>query len=60
MISMITKLTEFISKSYRVWQITRKPTGDEFKLVSKASALGILIIGFIGFAVAALFKLIVK
>jgi len=58
--AIFTKLAEFVAKSYRVWQITRKPTKDEFKLVSKASALGILIIGFIGFAVAALFKLFFK
>jgi len=54
---MIAKLKDFTSQCYRVWQVTRKPTSSEFKLVSKASALGILAIGFIGFAIAALFKL---
>jgi protein translocase SEC61 complex gamma subunit len=44
----------------RVWQITRKPTNEEFKVVSQASALGMLIIGFIGFAIAAIFKVTFK
>lgn len=57
---MMTKLKDFISQCYRVWQVTRKPTSAEFKLVSKASALGILVVGFIGFAIAALFKLFFK
>jgi protein transport protein SEC61 subunit gamma-like protein len=57
---MISKLKDFISQCYRVWQVTRKPNSAEFKLVSKASALGILAVGFIGFVVAALFKLFFK
>jgi len=57
---MISKLTDFISQCVRVWQITRKPTKDEFKIVSQASALGIILIGFIGFAIAAIFKILIK
>jgi len=60
MLSLITKLKDFISQSSRVWQITRKPTGAEFKVVAQASALGLLLIGFVGFVVAAVFKLLFK
>jgi protein transport protein SEC61 subunit gamma-like protein len=57
---MLSKLKDFISQCARVWQITRKPTNEEFKVVSQASALGMLIIGLIGFAVAALIKVTFK
>ena len=57
---MLSKLTDFISQCTRVWQITRKPTNAEFKIVSQASALGMLFIGLLGFAVAAVFKLLLK
>ena len=38
-------------KYIRVWRILRKPTMQEFKSISKISAIGILIIGAIGFLV---------
>ena len=57
---MLSKLGDFVSQCMRVWQITRKPTNEEFKVVSQASALGMLIIGFIGFAVAAIIKVTFK
>ncbi len=45
------KLKSFIAQSVRVWRILKKPTGDEFKLVSKISALGILVLGLLGFLI---------
>ena len=35
----------------RLMKMTRRPTREEFIQVSKVSALGILIIGMIGFAI---------
>lgn len=35
----------------RVWLVTKKPNMQEFKTVVKVSALGILIIGLIGFLI---------
>jgi protein transport protein SEC61 subunit gamma and related proteins len=49
---IIEKLTSFILQSKRVWHVLRKPTGAEFSTIAKVSALGILIIGAIGFAIA--------
>jgi len=49
---VISSLKSFISQCARVWTITKKPTSEEFKLVSKASAIGVLIIGLLGFLVA--------
>ena len=42
----------FVSQSKRVWHVLKKPSGEEFKLVAKVSAIGILIIGFIGFVIS--------
>jgi protein translocase SEC61 complex gamma subunit len=40
----------------RVWRLLKRPTMQEFKIISKVSALGLLIIGAVGF----LFSLVVK
>lgn len=53
-----TKLKSFFIQSKRVWHILRKPTNEEFKSIAKISALGILIIGVIGFIVADIIKLL--
>ncbi len=41
----------FLKESKRVFQITRKPTVSEFKTIFKATGLGIIIIGTIGFII---------
>jgi protein translocase SEC61 complex gamma subunit len=55
---MLQKLKSFIIQSKRVWHILRKPTGKEFKSISKIAALGILIIGAIGFIIGDAIKFI--
>jgi protein transport protein SEC61 subunit gamma-like protein len=52
-----TRVKSFLLQCKRVWLILRKPDGSEFKAVSKISALGLLVIGAIGFLVADLIKL---
>jgi len=46
----------FYHKCVRVWHVMRKPTRKEFEQVAKVSALGILIIGVIGFLISSLMK----
>tara|TARA_Y100000310_G_C20258159_1_gene612338 strand:+ start:134 stop:307 length:174 start_codon:yes stop_codon:yes gene_type:complete len=48
---MLTRLKTFIGESKRVFQLTRKPTKQEFWTMVKVSAIGILIIGTIGFII---------
>ena len=36
----------------RVWKILRKPSYEEIKTVSKVSAIGLLLIGAVGFLVS--------
>ena len=50
--SLFVSLKEFIQKCGRVWIVTKKPSNLEFKTVAKASAIGILVIGFLGFVVS--------
>jgi len=47
----------FLLKCKRVWLVLRKPTRKEFEQVSKISAVGILILGAIGFLISILLKL---
>lgn len=53
-----TKLISFISQSKRVWHVLRKPTAEEFKIISKVSALGLLAMGAVGFIIADGIKLL--
>ena len=48
---ILEKLKEFITESRRVLRITKKPSGEEFRLIVKVSGLGILLIGAVGFLV---------
>jgi len=56
--AVLQKLTSFLIQSKRVWQILRRPTMDEFKSIAKVSALGILLIGVVGFIIADIIMLI--
>lgn len=50
---MVTdKVKSFFIQSRRVWHLLRKPTGEEFKTVAKVSAVGILILGALGFIIS--------
>lgn len=53
----LTSLKSFFEKCKRVWMVLKKPTKDEFLKVAKISAVGVLIIGFLGFVVSIIMKL---
>jgi protein transport protein SEC61 subunit gamma-like protein len=46
-----TRIKSFTRECVRVFKITKKPTKEEYKTISKVAGLGILIIGLIGFLV---------
>ena len=54
---LLNDLKSFFFKSKRVWYVLKKPTREEFEQVTKISAIGILIIGIIGFAISILMNL---
>lgn len=49
--SLFYNLKKFVRECKRVLKVTKKPSGSEFKTIVKISALGMLLIGFIGFIV---------
>ncbi len=49
--SLIVKFKSFCMECWRVIKVTKKPDSYEFKTIVKASGLGMLIIGGIGFIV---------
>jgi len=48
---LIRKLKGFAIECKRVLKVTKKPTNHEFKTTVKITALGILVIGLIGFII---------
>ena len=48
----------FFRKCVRVWHILKKPSKEEFVMVAKVSALGILAVGLLGFIVAQLVRVV--
>lgn len=54
-----SKLKSFLIQCGRVWSVLKKPTQDEYKAIAKVSALGILIIGALGFIIADILKIAV-
>jgi protein transport protein SEC61 subunit gamma-like protein len=51
-------LKQFIAECKRVFIITRKPTKQEFWKILKVSAIGIFIIGLMGFLILLMYELI--
>lgn len=54
----ITKIKSFYKECVRVFRITKKPTKEEYKAILKVSGLGILLIGFIGFVIHVIERLL--
>jgi len=58
---MINELTRKLSTQYhkyiRVWRRLKKPTMAEFKTISKVSAIGLLLIGAVGFVISIAVKM---
>ena len=45
------KLSSFFQQCVRVWHLLRKPSMEEFKNISKISAIGLGAIGLLGFLI---------
>ncbi|MEK6847687.1 MAG: protein translocase SEC61 complex subunit gamma [Nanoarchaeota archaeon] len=58
MAKLIESLKAFTVKSKRVWLVLKKPSKKEFEMVAKVSAIGILILGVLGFIISILVKLL--
>lgn len=51
---VLLRLKNFTKECRRVLRVTKKPTKEEFKIIVKVSAIGLLIIGLIGFIIQVL------
>lgn len=52
------KITTQYHKYLRVWRLLKKPTMAEFKTISKVTAIGLLIVGALGFIISVAIKTI--
>ena len=59
MAELLNDLKSFYFKSKRVWFVLKKPTREEFTQVTKISAIGILVIGVLGFAISIIMNLFI-
>lgn len=57
---MLKDLQRFGKKCKRVWLVMKKPTKKEFNLTAKVTAIGILILGIVGFLISILMKEIIR
>jgi protein transport protein SEC61 subunit gamma and related proteins len=55
MVNVIYSIKTTFKEYGRVLRVTKKPGKEEFMIVAKVSALGALIIGFLGFVINMLF-----
>jgi len=56
MVDFLVKAKSFGVKCKRVWLVLRKPTKSEFQMTAKVSAIGIVLLGVIGFLVSLVMK----
>jgi protein transport protein SEC61 subunit gamma-like protein len=57
MANIVTGMKSFGVKCRRVWYILKKPSRKEFQLVSKISAIGIALLGVLGFLISIAMKI---
>jgi len=55
-----SKFRHFVRECVRVIKVTKKPDTDEFKSIVKISALGMAVIGIIGFIINIINQLFFK
>jgi len=58
--SLTQRFKSFLVECRRVWQVTKKPTKEELIIIVKVTGIGILVIGFIGFAINILWQLLLQ
>ena len=44
-------LKQFFNQSTRVWKLLKRPTKEEFLTISKVSAIGLCLVGILGFGI---------
>jgi len=57
---ILTSTKSFVIKCRRVWSALKKPSRKEFEMIAKVSAIGILILGVLGFLISIVMNFFVK
>ncbi|MCX6746894.1 MAG: protein translocase SEC61 complex subunit gamma [Candidatus Pacearchaeota archaeon] len=57
MAKVFHSLGSFFAKCKRVWQVLKKPSKEEFVKIAKVSAVGIMLLGLLGFIISIIMKL---
>ncbi|MGD9275776.1 MAG: protein translocase SEC61 complex subunit gamma [Candidatus Pacearchaeota archaeon] len=52
MAKLLTQTKSFFLKCKRVWHIMKKPSKKEYTTIAKVSAIGIGVLGILGFAIS--------
>jgi len=52
MAEIVSKIKSFLVQCGRVWHILRKPDSHEYKITAKVAAIGLGIIGIMGFVIS--------
>jgi protein transport protein SEC61 subunit gamma and related proteins len=56
---IIQNLKSFLIKSKRVWISLKKPTRKEYEQIAKISAIGIVLLGVLGFIISIFMNLFI-
>ena len=54
---LLNSTKSFLVKCKRVWFVLKKPTKKEFEMTAKVSAVGIAILGVLGFVISIVMKM---
>jgi protein transport protein SEC61 subunit gamma and related proteins len=57
--SLVQNIKSFYTKCRRVWISLKKPNKKEFEQVAKISAIGILLLGLVGFLISIIMKIFI-
>jgi protein transport protein SEC61 subunit gamma and related proteins len=57
MVALWNSTKSFFTKCKRVWLVLKKPSKEEFRTITKVSAIGIVILGFFGFLISIILKM---
>jgi len=56
--SLFSRFRSFLLEAKRVFRVTKKPSKEEFKAIVKVSAIGMAVIGILGFIIQITWRLI--
>ncbi|TFF89332.1 MAG: protein translocase SEC61 complex subunit gamma [Promethearchaeota archaeon] len=58
--NLVKKFKNFLKNAKKVIKLSRKPTLHEFRMITRICILGVLVIGFIGYAIQMIFHFVLN